>query len=259
MLKRQKGQGLVEFALILPVLLLIILAVIETALIFQGYLAVQHAAREAARWAVTYKPERYLDVNGNSCCSGETEEQYWTRRVELIKQIAVQSAVGLRIDHSKLGLTPATFNQYLDEPNFFGVEVWGAMSFSNPTLQDTSDRPGLPGLPIRVRVTHNVELLDPIFRAIVPRVRVTAHTEMINEGTQAGFGNEAPPALPPAPPIPPVPPPGPDTPTVEFGSAVFDVGEPEGTAVITVILSAPSADTMVRPRPAVTILTLATY
>ncbi len=86
MLKRQKGQGLVEFALILPVLLLIILAIIEMALIFQGYLTVQHAAREAARWAVTYQPERGMRRDGSPCggaeCnSNESEQDYLARRV----------------------------------------------------------------------------------------------------------------------------------------------------------------------------------
>jgi regulation of enolase protein 1 (concanavalin A-like superfamily) len=244
MLKRQKGQGLVEFGLILPVLLLIILAVIEMALIFQGYLAVQHAAREAARWAVTYNPERGKNLDGSECCPNETDEEYWARRVELIKQVAVDSAVGLRIDHAKLGLTEDSFNAYLDEPNFFGVEIWGAMTFFDPQIEDSHDKPGLPGLPVRVRVTHNVELLDPIFSAIKPRVRVHAQTEMINEGTQAGFGNVAPPALPPAPPIPPGPPPGPGTPTVDFESTVYQVGEGEGSATITVILNAPAEETI---------------
>lgn len=42
------GQGLVEFALVLPILLLVIFLIIEGALLLQAYLAVQHAAREAA-------------------------------------------------------------------------------------------------------------------------------------------------------------------------------------------------------------------
>ena len=206
MLKRQKGQGMVEFALILPVLLLIILAIIETALIFQGYLTVQHAAREAARWAVTYNPEKGMNLDGSVFDPTESDPEYWARRVDIIKQVAVQKAVGLRIDDSRLGLTQGAFDAYRDEPNFYGVEVWGFPSFETPgggwTDADLRDHPGLPGLPVRVRVTHNVELLDPLFRAIVPRVRVVAQTEMINEGTQSGFGNVAPPSLPPAPPLP---------------------------------------------------------
>jgi regulation of enolase protein 1 (concanavalin A-like superfamily) len=242
MLKRQKGQGLVEFALISPVLLLTILAIIETALIFQGYLTVQHAAREAARWAVTYKPDRGMQLDGSpcdyvSCDPGETEQEYWTRRVEFIKLIARQRAVGLRIDDAHLGLTDSDFAAYLDLPNFYGVEVWGFPSFVAPdggwTDTDLRNHPGLPGLPVRVRVTHNVELLDPLFRAIVPRVRVVAQTEMINEGTQAGYGNVAPPALPPPPPLP-VPDPSGGITIVDFDMANYVVDESVGTAIITV-------------------------
>ena len=53
---RSRGQSLVEFALVLPVLLMIVMGIIETALVIQGYVAVQHAAREAARFASTYQP-----------------------------------------------------------------------------------------------------------------------------------------------------------------------------------------------------------
>lgn len=211
MLKRQKGQGMVEFALISPVLLLTILAIIETALIFQGYLTVQHAAREAARWAVTYNPERGMELGGDpcdgvSCDPNESEQEYYDRRVRLIKLVAVEKAIGLRIDEAHLGLTQSDFDTFASIPNFYGVQVWGYPSFEIPpggwTENDLLDHPGLPGLPVRVRVTHNVELLDPLFRAIVPRVRVVAQSEMINEGTQAGYGNVAPPSLPPPPPLP---------------------------------------------------------
>lgn len=60
-----RGQSLVEFALVLPVLLLVIFLIIEGALILQGYLAVQHAAREAARWAITFQPAQGCKLEGN--------------------------------------------------------------------------------------------------------------------------------------------------------------------------------------------------
>ena len=53
---RTRGQGLVEFALVVPVLLLALLSIIEGALLLQSFLAIQHAARESARYAVTYQP-----------------------------------------------------------------------------------------------------------------------------------------------------------------------------------------------------------
>ena len=248
--RRQNGQGMVEFALVFPVLLLTVLAIIETALIFQGYLTVQHTAREAARWAITYQPERGMGLDGapcdETCDPNESEEEYWTRRVELIKQIAVEKAVGLRIDEAHLGLTNETFNAYLHLPNFYGVEVWGLPSFVEPTdmwdpetdwqpgANGIRNHPGLPGLAVRVRVTHNVELLDPLLRNIVSRVKVSAESEMINEGTQTGYGNAAPPALPPALP------PGGRVPIMEFRHAAYRLSESEETAILEVVLDAPA-------------------
>ncbi len=59
--KKQKGQGLVEFALILPVLLLLLLGIIEGSRVIWAYVTVQTAAREATRFAVVGRP--FLDTN----------------------------------------------------------------------------------------------------------------------------------------------------------------------------------------------------
>lgn len=47
--RQYKGQALVEFALVLPILLLIIVAVIEFSILMSSYLIVQSSARDAAR------------------------------------------------------------------------------------------------------------------------------------------------------------------------------------------------------------------
>jgi Flp pilus assembly protein TadG len=59
---KNKGQGITEFALILPILLLVILGIIEAGWLIWAYITVQNAAREAARYAVTGAP---LDDSGN--------------------------------------------------------------------------------------------------------------------------------------------------------------------------------------------------
>ena len=46
---RERGQATVEFALILPLVVFLILAVLQTALILRDYVGVVHAAREAVR------------------------------------------------------------------------------------------------------------------------------------------------------------------------------------------------------------------
>lgn len=47
--RRQKGQALVELALVLPVLLLILFGIMEFGRIFHAYLVITNAAREGGR------------------------------------------------------------------------------------------------------------------------------------------------------------------------------------------------------------------
>ena len=51
--RRSRGQAMVEFALILPVLLMVLMVVIEAARVFSAWLILENVVREAARCAVT--------------------------------------------------------------------------------------------------------------------------------------------------------------------------------------------------------------
>jgi Flp pilus assembly protein TadG len=50
-MKSEKGQSLVEFALILPIFLLLLFAILDFGRIYFAYLTIDHAGREAARAA----------------------------------------------------------------------------------------------------------------------------------------------------------------------------------------------------------------
>jgi len=54
-LRSNKGASTVEFALIVPVLIMLIFAVFEFAIAFGDFLAINHAAREGARMAAVGK------------------------------------------------------------------------------------------------------------------------------------------------------------------------------------------------------------
>lgn len=61
--KRRRGQTLAEFALTLPILLLLMFGIIEFARIFQAWVTLQNAARTAARYAITGQvDENHLEV-----------------------------------------------------------------------------------------------------------------------------------------------------------------------------------------------------
>jgi hypothetical protein len=52
--KRSRGQGLVEFALVVPVLMLILLVAIDAGRLFYAHVAINNAARIAANYAATH-------------------------------------------------------------------------------------------------------------------------------------------------------------------------------------------------------------
>jgi len=51
--RSEKGQALVEFAFVGLVFMLFIFSIIEGGRLFQSWITVQHASREAARWGIT--------------------------------------------------------------------------------------------------------------------------------------------------------------------------------------------------------------
>lgn len=54
--RHETGQSLVEFALVLPIFLLILMAIVDFGWAFRGYIVTTNAAREGARWAVIGAP-----------------------------------------------------------------------------------------------------------------------------------------------------------------------------------------------------------
>lgn len=73
---RRRGQTLAEFALTLPLLLLLIFGVIEFGRIFQAWVTIENSAREAIRYTTTgqYDKDRY-DVNTLLPCTGDPVER----------------------------------------------------------------------------------------------------------------------------------------------------------------------------------------
>lgn len=242
------GQGLVEFALILPALLLILFSIIEGAFLFQAYLAIQHAAREGARYAVNYQPPQTYSIeqgelllkgllpkNETPAFAGETTLAWYARRADYIRERAILQAVGLQTKHIANGNDVSSVPQFgtfmpagesydttwlkIREPGFIGSRVIGFQDQAAATSGIPSyNHPSLPGLPVQVQVFYCWAPFDPIIGAIVKAatpngcVLLTGSATMINEGVQVGLGAIDPPTFPS-----PQPPPG-ATPTATGGT-----------------------------------------
>jgi len=63
LLRREEGQGIVEFALVLPILLAVLLGIVQFGIIFNNYETMTDASRVAARRAAT---SRFVGDNGAS-------------------------------------------------------------------------------------------------------------------------------------------------------------------------------------------------
>jgi hypothetical protein len=225
---KTRGQSLVEFALILPILLLLILGIIEGARIIWAYITVQNAAREAARYAVTgqpydetgnpwtVRPDRYPGSSIPGCdprfsdsgqliyspdpvsggdCTGPND------RVDAIVGVALERGRGLGVDQYAIHPGVYTATSYVDEGGTFGVRVYG-QEFGTDTLVDYA---GKEGLNVLVQVYYNVRLLDPLYAAIIPNgyVHLAGEVQMQNEGIDSALGS-----LPPGGIAPPEAPPG---------------------------------------------------
>ena len=65
---RQRGQGLVEFAMLLPVLMLILMSILDFGRAIYAYSVVANSAREGARFAITgpVNPDDIITVVQNA-------------------------------------------------------------------------------------------------------------------------------------------------------------------------------------------------
>lgn len=61
-MRRQKGQAVVEFALVLPFFLLLVLGIIFAGLLYSDYLTLSNLARESARAASIQGESSYGDI-----------------------------------------------------------------------------------------------------------------------------------------------------------------------------------------------------
>lgn len=242
MLRKQKGQGMTEFALILPLLLLLLLGIIEASRVMWAYITVQQAAREAARYAVTGRP--YLDSNTsltgqlNVCiaqapepdpikisgaqpwlCEEETKADGtpYNPRVIAVKAVAIQH--GRTLNVSVVCDDPAEYNgACANQPGAFGVLVQGQVT--TKTITGTTivapnpvvDHPGYQGLNIQVNTFYNVEMITPIYDVVMGGnyLRLEGRAQLQNEGLDETAG-----ILPP-PPINPPPPPVQDDDGLEY-------------------------------------------
>lgn len=201
--KQEKAQGLVEFALILPVLLLLLLGIIEGARVIWSYITVQTAVREAARYAISGKPYA-ADANSTACLIPEGDTNATAPWIcdPYSRTVAIENVAMNRITTSLNVSTPCRsggFTQCEGVSNAYGVRVIGQYTeeLTPSEILTGVGHSGNQGLMVRVEAYYNVQMLDPVFDAIMAGnvIPVRAAIEMQNEGIDSVLGSVPPPAI----------------------------------------------------------------
>ena len=150
---RSTGQSLVEFALVLPPMLLIILGIIQFGFIFNTYVTMTNATREAARTGTIYQYDSSLSKAQNDAARN------------------AQVLTSLKASMNYLSRTA---------PEFSNSGTWtssgGGLTFTNGDIVVTYTIPsGLPdsdprvGEQITVTATYHQALVIPLISGLLPQ------------------------------------------------------------------------------------------
>jgi hypothetical protein len=183
--RTQRAQGLAEFALVLPMLLMALFMIIEVARAFQAWLTVQNAARFGMRYAVTgeFDAANCVDTDFplDGACLGtsrRTEED--AARLQSIIDLTTNAGVGLLRDPTAIW----------NEPGYYHVTVCSTRpgNVYNPMLRrdggpghdaecNPADDPGTPDIGttrVLVGVTYEHPIIMPILSSIAPSLTLHA-------------------------------------------------------------------------------------
>jgi hypothetical protein len=178
-----RSQGVVEFALALPILLMLLFGIIDFSLLFSAWLLIQNMSRQAVRYAVTgeYNPA-YCTAG---CTTSADEDQ---ARLKSIHDQARNYISGLLVDVSAFLKTEPGYLQITvcSSPDFQTIigQMGSATNYSKcKRLSDSSfvEDPGGPGDAVIVMIDFNHPYLTPFINKIWPMVHLVSAQQGVIE------------------------------------------------------------------------------
>jgi Flp pilus assembly protein TadG len=136
--RREKGQSLAEFALVLLPLCLILLGIMQMGLIFNGYVTLANASREAAREASIYVYDRTKTKTQND---------------------SARATIARTTFKASMGLLPSG-SPWLTDANIL-------VTYSLPTGVAESDP--RRGQYVTVNATYKMDMIIPMIAGILPK------------------------------------------------------------------------------------------
>ncbi len=174
---KSRSQGMVEFAIALPILLMLVFAIIDFSLLFSAWLLIQNIARQSVRYAVTGQFDTaHCPVGG---CQNDADEN--EARLQSIYDEANSFLAGLFItggasqgDPGFLKITVCTGAPFVTILPRMGSAQYG------DCLPD--EFPGEPGQPVIVMVDFNHPYLTPFLNEVWPMVHLaSSHSGVVEQ------------------------------------------------------------------------------
>ncbi len=213
----QKSQAAVEFALTIPIFLMIIFGIIDFSLLFSSWLSIQNMSRQAARYATTgqYNTIHCIDLDGDgSLCAGDSRnEEIDHARLLSIKDVAeswswlqIFRATGVaQAEEGYLNVVVCSSKDFDEDGTgdlVFHRSAQGrndSAAYSRCTLMDgvtQREDPGNPGDRVIVSVDYNHPFLTPFIDMNMPMFHLASNREGLVERFRVARVISVPPAIP---------------------------------------------------------------
>lgn len=150
-----RGQSLVEFALVLTPLMLLLLGIVQFGFIFNSYVTLANASREAARSGTIYVYDRNLAKSVNDTARNDAIKTSMLTSMNGLVKTAPQFATSGTWTSSTSGTTTTYTNGDL------------VITYTLPSGVTDSDT--RQGWEITVRANYHQDLLIPFISALLPR------------------------------------------------------------------------------------------
>jgi len=189
---KNRGQALLEFALALPILLMLIFGIVDFSLVFQAWLSIENLARQTTRYAVTGQYEQiYCDDSDSSGTACDTIAEQEEARLESILEFADSQKTALFDDDTPglgesdlryinvivcsnrdVGENGSTADDYDYTQPQMGSS-YGSCEDSGTTVVDA----GTPGDMIYIAVDFNHPFITPFLNDIWPMAHLASYRE----------------------------------------------------------------------------------
>lgn len=146
--RKERGQALVEFALLAPLLVILIFGFIDITRMYNAWVTLQGAAREGARYGVTGRGDCAVAADDRTAC---------------IEYSAAQRAKNLTNSDTGLSVT---------------VRSWSYPSYADPAVEGD---PGQQCDALEVQVEYDFTPATPLASSLLGAIHMTGAERLVNE------------------------------------------------------------------------------